>query len=458
MNNCNSLYDNWILSTVGDVTLPIEKVYPKDNPIDQFIYIDISSIDNRLHKIINPKEYLGIDAPSRARQLVKTKDIVFSTVRTYLENIAMVPEKYNNQVASTGFSVLRANEKIIPQYLFYFTLSKNFIEKLGLHQRGTSYPAVRDRDVKSQHIPLPPIKEQDSIVAKIEELFSQLDAGVAGLKRVQELLKQYRASVLKAAFEGRLVPQDPNDEPAEEMLRRMGIEPSDNDDFNLIPKGWKRAYIDDVGEIVTGRTPSKKDTTNYGSYMPFVKPPDLIDGLIVDAQDNVSEKGSKLARILPENSVLVSCIGNIGKTGINKIPIVFNQQINAVIFHDVLLPRFGLYYFQSNRAREWLNSHSSATTIAIINKSKFSKLPILVPPIEEQERIVKEIEKRLSIADELEQSVYYNQMRTTRIRQSILKSAFEGKLNQHNNNFEFDIRIPKDDNPTTKIPEQRTLL
>jgi type I restriction enzyme S subunit len=184
----------------------------------------------------------------------------------------------------------------------------------------------------------------------------------------------------------------------------------------------------------------------------------LIDGLIVDAQDNVSEKGSKLARILPENSVLVSCIGNIGKTGINKIPIVFNQQINAVIFHDVLLPRFGLYYFQSNRAREWLNSHSSATTIAIINKSKFSKLPILVPPIEEQERIVKEIEKRLSIADELEQSVYYNQMRTTRIRQSILKSAFEGKLNQHNNNFEFDIRIPKDDNPTTKIPEQRTLL
>ena len=137
-----------------------------------------------------------------------TNDVLFSTVRTYLKNIALVPEIYDGQIASTGFSVLRCRDGVSPKFLFYYTLTDDFISALSNVQRGTSYPAVRDSDVREQIIPLAPFNEQKRIVAKMEELFSQLDAGIAELRRVQANLARYKASVLKAACEGRLVPTE----------------------------------------------------------------------------------------------------------------------------------------------------------------------------------------------------------------------------------------------------------
>lgn len=114
-----------------------------------------------------------------------------------------------------------------------------------------------------------------------------------------------------------------------------------------LPPGWVWTTVGEVGTSITGNTPSKKDESNYGDFMPFVKPPELQHCEISSASDNLSEKGAQLARILPPNSVLVSCIGNLGKTGINKIPVAFNQQINAVIFPNGVEPKYGFYYFQS---------------------------------------------------------------------------------------------------------------
>src|SRR5207249_8155990 len=119
---------------------------------------------------VEPKNYSGADAPSRARQLVQAHDILFSTVRTYLRNIALVPEGYDGQIASTGFAVLRADE-IQYKYLFYYCLTERFLTPLNELRRGTSYPAVRDGDVREQPIPLAPLPEQHRIVAEIEKQF-----------------------------------------------------------------------------------------------------------------------------------------------------------------------------------------------------------------------------------------------------------------------------------------------
>ena len=196
--------NNWLSSEIEQITLLVEKIDPKKSPDKEFIYLDISGIDNKHNKIQDIKLYSGKNAPSRARQLVKHNDILFSTVRTYLKNIAQVPEKYDGQVASTGFCVLRSASGIDPNYLFYFTLTNGFLKSLESLQRGTSYPAVRDNDVKRQKVPIPPEHEQQRIVAKIEELFSDLDDGIASLKKAQAQLKIYRQAVLKYAFEGKL--------------------------------------------------------------------------------------------------------------------------------------------------------------------------------------------------------------------------------------------------------------
>lgn len=194
----------WVCIFLGEVIERAAKTDPKVNPSKRFQYIDIGSIDNATFKIVSAKQYLGVDAPSRARQVIKAGDTLFSTVRTYLKNIACVDMKYDAQIASTGFTVLRPSTAIIEKYIFYFVQWDSFIEKLSKLQRGSSYPAVRDEDVFAQEIPVPPFNEQKRIVAKIEELFSNLDAGVKALEKAKELLKQYRQSVLKAAVTGEL--------------------------------------------------------------------------------------------------------------------------------------------------------------------------------------------------------------------------------------------------------------
>jgi len=314
---------------------------------------------------------------------------------------------------------------IKPDKVFFAKLFYYFLFAIELPNKGY---ARHFQYLEKEFIPLPPLAEQERIVAKIEALFSQLDAGVAALRRIQAALKRYKASVLKAACEGRLVPQDPTDEPAEALLRRLGKAPLVDDDLPALPEGWCWTIVGDVGEVITGTTPPKKDLDNYGSFIPFVKPPELRDGPITEAQDNLSEKGAKKARILPKDSVLVSCIGIIGKTGVNRIPVAFNQQINGIVFGEMVEALFGFYYFQSRKAREWLNEQASATTVAIINKSKFSQAPIPLPPRQEQKRIIAEVEQRLSVAAEVEAVVAALLARSVRLRQAILKQAFEGKL------------------------------
>ena len=162
------LPEGWNWTTIGDITRIVEKIDPKQTPDAQFTYLDISSVDNKTNRIMEPKMYYGTEAPSRARQLVEAHDILFSTVRTYLRNIALVPETYDGEIASTGFSVLRGQSGIVPQYLFYYTLTDGFVDDLTQLQRGTSYPAVRDGDVRAQFIPLAPLPEQHRIVEAIE--------------------------------------------------------------------------------------------------------------------------------------------------------------------------------------------------------------------------------------------------------------------------------------------------
>lgn len=201
--------------------------------------------------------------------------------------------------------------------------------------------------------------------------------------------------------------------------------------------GWEWTTVGECSTVVTGGTPSKKDISNYGNFMPFVKPPELLNGAIFTAEDNISEKGTKEARVLPVNSVLVSCIGNLGKTGINRVPVAFNQQINAVIFPENIIPEFGLYYFQSPKFKRQLEDISSATTVAIVNKSKFASLSFPIAPLPEQERIVAKIEELFTQLEAATSALERVQAGLRRYKASVLKTAVEGKLGTQKDEFRF---------------------
>ena len=213
--------ENWQEIKLEDVTEKAGTTNPKEYPNKEFFYCDIASVDNKNLKIKNPKHFLGRDAPSRARQLVHHNDVIFSTVRTYLHNIAMIPSKLDTQLCSTGFCVLRGTDQILNKFIFYLVQTMRFENYLNPLQRGTSYPAVRNNDIFNFKFLLPPLNEQKRIVEKIEESFSLIEKNE---KIVDSLLLQYtyiKNSILKQAFEGKLVIQDPNDEHAEILLEKI---------------------------------------------------------------------------------------------------------------------------------------------------------------------------------------------------------------------------------------------
>ena len=153
--------------------------------------------------------------------------------------------------------------------------------------------------------------------------------------------------------------------------------------------GWSLREIGEAFQTVTGNTPPKSAAHFYGQDIPLVKPPELTDGDVSSASDGLTESGAAVARVAPEGSVLVSCIGNLGKIGLATRPLAFNQQINAIYPDPSLaLPRFTFYQALSPKFREQLDALAAGTTVSIVNKSRFNSIKVHLPPLEEQQRIV----------------------------------------------------------------------
>ena len=189
---------------------------------------------------------------------------------------------------------------------------------------------------------------------------------------------------------------------------------------------WKWMTLADVGKVITGNTPPTADAENYGNAIPFVKPTELVDRGIRSAPSGLAPQAMGKARVVPAGAVLVSCIGNLGKTGIAKVPVAFNQQINAVVFNENVIPEFGFYYAQT--LKPWLYGESSATTIPIVNKGKFQQARFPLAPLDEQREIVAELEKQFSRLDEAVANLQRVKANLKRYKASVLKAAVEGRL------------------------------
>jgi type I restriction enzyme, S subunit len=158
-----------------------------------------------------------------------------------------------------------------------------------------------------------------------------------------------------------------------------------------VPTGWVETKIGAIARIETGSTPPKKNASHYARDICFFKPGDLDSGRLLEfSEDMVSTTGAAAGRLLPPNTVLVTCIGNLGKSGITSAPSICNQQINAILPTPVASPQF--IYYWTRTIGSWLEENSSATTISIINKGRFSEAPISIPPLPEQCRIVTKLD------------------------------------------------------------------
>ena len=281
--------------------------------------------------------------------------------------------------------------------------------------------------------------------------------------------KALRQKILDLAIRGKLVPQDPNDEPAEVLLERIRKQKQQmlkegklkkkdikNDTIifkgedNLhyekfqdgtvkciedeipfeLPEGWEWTRLGNLFSTITGNTPSTKDASLYGDEYPFYKPTDLDAGFdVCFSEDTVSEKGYKNGRILPVYSVLVTCIGaTIGKTGYIRNSGICNQQINAILPNTFILPEYTYFCMCSAFEQQQILTNSSATTLPILNKSKFDSLFFPVPPKAQQTRTVERIKELLHFVEIIQQEKRTLQETIKLTKSKILDLAIRGKL------------------------------
>ncbi|MDL2326984.1 restriction endonuclease subunit S, partial [Bacteroidales bacterium OttesenSCG-928-A14] len=253
--------------------------------------------------------------------------------------------KFDRIVADSHITVIRCNSNVLYSYLYFFFRSAYQQKKLLDNAAGsTNQKELYVDTIKTFHCPVPPLKEQIRIVNLIEQYNAIVDLIEENQKDLSIAVKNIKFKILDLAIRGKLVPQDPNDEPASVLLERIKSEHpeskkkakniSDNSHYPFdIPKSWEWFQIREIGAIITGSTPSKENKEFYGLDFPFYKPADLEQGISVyKAIDNLSLLGYEASRKIPANSILVTCIGaTIGKTGLIKQEGTCNQQINAII-------------------------------------------------------------------------------------------------------------------------------
>lgn len=195
-----------------------------------------------------------------------------------------------------------------------------------------------------------------------------------------------------------------------------------------LPKNWVECSLNDVFEIVTGNTPSKSFPEYYGGNIPWVKPGDINKSIeIYETQEFLSNLGFEKSRKIAKGSVMVTCIGNLGNIAIAGTELATNQQINSIVISHNLINKKYVYY-RALTFKKWLVENSTSTTISMVNKSNFEKLPFLLPPLQEQNRIVEKLDNMFNQLETIKASMANIPLLLKDFRQQVLTQAVTGKL------------------------------
>lgn len=388
---------SWLQTTMGEVCLPTLQKDPTRNGTGSFRYIDISGIDRETKTISGAGYVPCAEAPSRARKLVQTGDLLVSTVRPNLNAVAIVPEELDGEIASTGFCVLRANRRLaVPSYLLYRVRHQEFVDFLVANATGATYPAVSDGVVRRAPLPLPSLSEQAHIV----ELLDEADR----LRRLCREADAKAARILSALF-----------------LRMFGA-----------PETWVNTR--NLGQIVhmkSGGTPSKSVPEYWVGPTPWVSPKDMKSDVIEDAEDHISESAvqSSATQVVPEGSILIVVRGMIlardVPLAITRARVAINQDMKALMLtDDRLTPLFLFAVLKALAARLLREVTTAAHGTKKLETNRLESLPIPLPSGERIARFTA-VYEALSVIDRKRSALA---LRIDHLFSLLLSRAFSGQL------------------------------
>lgn len=456
----SELPQTWVLTTIGDISVDCTQKIPSAE--ETFYYIDIASVDRTTKSIVTPQTLLGKNAPSRARKLVRSGDVLVSMTRPNLNAVAIVTENMDDQIASTGFDVIRANG-IEPRWIFFLVRTQDFVNRMSELVQGALYPAVRSKDIRGYEALLAPLNEQKRIADKLDAVLARVDACRERLDRIPAILKRFRQSVLAAATSGKLteewratntvdvdgaallsaVKQSHLDYTAKVGLKKKKKETVDADlhsetaheeSLYEIPSTWAWGMALDLVEpgadIVYGIVqPGPK----LDEGVPYVRGMDIENGRIL------VEQLLKTSPVIAERYYRSTLKGGDVLLGIiraTKVAIVPEEISGANITQGTARyrPSFALRtkylaaVLEAPAIQSWLHAHYRGIDMPGLNLADVRQVPIPVPPIDEQVEIVRRVESLFAYADRLEARYATARAQVEKLTPALLAKAFRGEL------------------------------
>ena len=369
---------------------------------------------------------------------IAEKDDILLSVRAPVGPTNLAPCKV---CIGRGLTAIRPSEVLLTRYVLLFF--RYFEAQLASKGTGTTFKAITQDVVKNLEIPIPPLPEQERIVARIEELFSQLDAGVETLKKTKAQLAVYRQAVLKEAFEGRLSAEwrkehsdcSPNRDYESIAIKAPMYKDTSGDENEIhltLPDNWIRLRMGDVFSVEVGATPSRRAPEYWNGTINWVSSGEVRFNRIFSTDERITEDGlaNSSTNVQPVGTIMLAMIGEgktRGQAAILEIPAAHNQNTAAILVSATPCDSKYIYYFlQMNY--ENTRRVGSGNNQKALNKERVRALRFPFTSFAEQRVIVEEIESRMSVCDSIEQTVDAALQQAEAMRQSILKDAFEGRL------------------------------
>ncbi len=344
---------------------------------------------------------------------IKKNDILVVKDGATTGKVSYIPENFPHSKAVINEHVFRCKvfEEIDSKFVFLYMWSERGKRQILSDFRGAAQGGISTGFVNRVIVPLPPLPEQKRIVAKIEELFSDLDKAVESLKKAQAQLKTYRQAVLKYAFEGRLT--------------HKNIKPGQ------LPEGWKWVKLGDVAETCLGKMLDKQK--NKGEFEPYLRNISVrwFEFNLTDLEKMRFTKDENVRYSVEYNDLVVCEGGEPGRAAIWKdksSSIKIQKALHRVRFGSGAIPDYFLYFLYLTAHNGVLKKYFTGTTIKHLTGKRLNEVVFPLTTVAEQKSIVAEIETRLSEADYMEKTIIQSIEKAEATRQSILKKAFEGRL------------------------------
>ncbi len=349
---------------------------------------------------------------------------------------------------SNHMTRVRFNPAVVPEFgayqLHYLWMARYYLHRCVKHVNQAS---ISSRDfARSIPVIVPPVAEQKRIVAKIEELFSELDKGIESLKTAQAQLKVYRQAVLKHAFEGKLTAQWREEnkdklETPEQLIARIKHERKAADPLLVgsdtlaelppLPEGYAYTLLANLGEL--GRGKSKHRPRNapelFGGPYPFIQTAEVkaAGRIIREYSQTYSERGLEQSKLWPEGTLCITIAANIAETAFLGFDGCFpDSVVGFTAAKTLVLPEYVELFIKSVRTR--IEAYAPATAQKNINLTTLENLVVPLCSLEEQRALVDRLEAILSVIDDQRVAIDNQLLKTDALRQSILKKAFSGQL------------------------------